>query len=158
MADEARTWELLRFSDPGQSIAVEIGHGDPLPRGQERYCAAHIVLQSGFVNGRLGVLLSSQDLDDWERCLDALHAEERVERRAALFPLDLTPRLDPGQPGTGMWETAWPAPTRSAWGFGVPEPTSRGARVGGRSVRQVRVQLVVGDVGCPERIRVQRLH
>ena len=78
MADEAQAWELLRFADPVQSVAVEVEFGAPLTMGRERYFTAHIVLESGFVKGRLGLLLASRDLDDWERCLDALQAEERI--------------------------------------------------------------------------------
>ncbi|XKK39845.1 DUF5959 family protein [Nocardiopsis sp. ARC36] len=52
------------------------------------------MLESGFVNGRLALALSSGDLDDWERCLDDLHAEKR---------------------------TAWPRGDRTAWLEVVPE-------------------------------------
>ncbi|MFE2992718.1 DUF5959 family protein [Streptomyces sp. NPDC059262] len=47
--------------------------------GEERYFAAEIVVESGFVTGRLGLQVSLDDLDEWERCLDALQAEEGAE-------------------------------------------------------------------------------
>jgi len=62
--------------------------------GEERYYAAEIVLKSDFVNGRVGLQVSLEDLDEWERCLDALQAEEGAE---------------------------WPAGGRSAWLDVVPE-------------------------------------
>ncbi|MER5751580.1 DUF5959 family protein [Streptomyces sp. NPDC002088] len=69
MVDEAQTFELFRFADPVQSVAVEVRCVAPLTMGDERYYAAEIVLESGFVNGRVGLQVSLGDLDDWERCL-----------------------------------------------------------------------------------------
>jgi hypothetical protein len=62
--------------------------------GEERYYPAEIVLQSDFVNGRVRVVVSPADLDEWERCLDALEAEEGA---------------------------VWPASDRSAWMDIVPD-------------------------------------
>ncbi|WP_326783255.1 DUF5959 family protein [Streptomyces sp. NBC_00151] len=55
---------------------------------------SRIVLKSGFVNERVGLQVSHEDLDEWECCLDALQAEEGVE---------------------------WPAGDRSAWADVVPD-------------------------------------
>ncbi|MEU1899539.1 DUF5959 family protein [Nocardiopsis dassonvillei] len=86
--------ELFRFADPGQSIALEVDCGEPLATGGAWYYGASIVVESDFVRGRVGLVVSTRDLDDWERCLDALHAEERVE---------------------------WPTADRTAWLELVPE-------------------------------------
>ncbi|MFE5894735.1 DUF5959 family protein [Streptomyces sp. NPDC056462] len=47
---------------------------------RERYYAAEIVVESGFVSGRVVLQVSLDDLDEWGRCLDALQAEEGAER------------------------------------------------------------------------------
>ncbi|OLT25336.1 hypothetical protein BJF83_23125 [Nocardiopsis sp. CNR-923] len=94
MVDEAQTLELFRFADPGQSVALEVECGDPSIGGEARYFSASIVLKSGFVHGRVSLVVSVGDLEDWERCLDALQAEERVE---------------------------WPAGGRTAWLEVVPD-------------------------------------
>ncbi|WP_279329079.1 DUF5959 family protein [Streptomyces sp. OS603R] len=94
MVDEAQTFELFRFADPVQSVAVEVRCGEPLGMGAERYYPAEIVVESGFVSGRIGLQVSVEDLDEWERCLDALQAEEGAE---------------------------WPTGGRSAWLEVVPE-------------------------------------
>ncbi|MFJ6011875.1 DUF5959 family protein [Streptomyces sp. NPDC092952] len=94
MVDEARAVELFRVADPVQSVSVEVRCGEPLLMGEERYYAAEIVVESGFVGGRVGLQVSLGDLDEWERCLDALQAEEGA---------------------------AWPAGGRSAWLEVVPE-------------------------------------
>ncbi|MFF3208625.1 DUF5959 family protein [Streptomyces sp. NPDC002962] len=79
MVDEVQTFELFRFADQAQSVAVEVSCGAPLTSGDERSYPAEIVLQSGFVNGRVRLQVSREDLDEWERCLDALQAEEGAE-------------------------------------------------------------------------------
>lgn len=94
MVDEVQVMQLLRFADPVQSVAVEIRCGDPLLMGNERFFAAEIVVESGFVSGRVGLRVSREDLDEWERCLAALEAEEEVE---------------------------WPTAGRSAWLGVVPD-------------------------------------
>ncbi|MGW5122856.1 DUF5959 family protein [Streptomyces sp. NPDC004069] len=94
MVDGALTFELFRFADAVQSVAVEVRCGEPLAMGEERYYAAEIVLQSDLVNGRVGLQVSLEDLDEWEGCLDALQAEEGTE---------------------------WPAGGRGAWLDVVPE-------------------------------------
>jgi hypothetical protein len=66
----------------------------PWTEGEERYHPAQIVLQSDFVNGRVLLVVSPADLDEWELCLDALEAEE---------------------------EAVWPAGVRSAWMDIVPD-------------------------------------
>ncbi|MEV7287754.1 DUF5959 family protein [Streptomyces sp. NPDC093252] len=91
---ETPTLELLRFGDPVQSVSVEVICADPLLVGDERYYAAEIVVESGFVAGRVGIQVSVEDLDEWERCLDALEAEEGAE---------------------------WPAGDRTAWVEVIPD-------------------------------------
>jgi hypothetical protein len=86
--------ELFRFADTGQSVALEVDCGEPLATGEERHCAASLVVESDFVCGRVGLVVSAGDLDAWERCLDALHAEERAE---------------------------WPVADRAAWVEVMPE-------------------------------------
>jgi hypothetical protein len=85
---DAQTLELFRFADAGQSVTVEVRCGAPWTVREERYYPAEIVVQSNFVNGRVRLVVSSADLDEWERCLDTLEAEEG---------------------------TVWPAGDRSAW-------------------------------------------
>ncbi|RKS08533.1 hypothetical protein DFP74_4243 [Nocardiopsis sp. Huas11] len=94
MTDAERTLELFRFEDPGQSIAVEVQCGEPLDGADGRHFDACVVVRSGFVHGRVGLVVSPEDLDDWERCLDALQAGERAE---------------------------WPRGERTAWVEVVPE-------------------------------------
>ncbi|MFJ9742807.1 DUF5959 family protein [Streptomyces sp. NPDC101166] len=79
MIDEVQAVELFRFADPVQSVTVEVRCSDPLRMGEERYYAGEIVVESVFVSGRVGLQVSLEDLDDWERCLGALQAEEGVE-------------------------------------------------------------------------------
>lgn len=94
MVHEVQVVELFRFADPVQSVTVEVRCGEPLLMGEERYYAAEIVVESGFVGGRVGLQVSMEDLDEWERCLAALQAEEAVE---------------------------WPAGDRSAWLDVIPD-------------------------------------
>ncbi|MEV6161921.1 DUF5959 family protein [Streptomyces sp. NPDC052052] len=94
MVDGAQTFELFRFADSVQSVAVEVRCGEPRTVGEDRYYAAQIVLKSDFVNGRVDLQVSLEDLDEWERCLDALQAEEGAQ---------------------------WPAGGRSAWLEVVPD-------------------------------------
>ncbi|MFC8370467.1 DUF5959 family protein [Streptomyces sp. NPDC057239] len=94
VVDGAQTLELFRFADSVQNVTVEVRCDAPLMMGEERYYPAEIVLRSGFVNGRVGLQVSHEDLDEWERCLDALRAEEGAE---------------------------WPAGGRSAWVEVVPD-------------------------------------
>ena len=94
MIDKVQAVELFRFADPVQSVTVEVRCSDPLLMGEERYYAAEIVVESDFVNGRVGLQVSLKDLDEWERCLAALQAEEGAE---------------------------WPAGGRSAWLEVVPD-------------------------------------
>ncbi|WP_394297303.1 DUF5959 family protein [Streptomyces albus] len=93
MADEARALELVRFADRTQSVTVEVACDAPVVMGDERFYAAEIVLVSGFVNGRVGLVVSPEDLNEWERCLDILAEDEAVE---------------------------WPSGERSAWLEVVP--------------------------------------
>jgi hypothetical protein len=73
---DAQTLELFRIADAVQSVTVEVRCDAPWTDGKERYYPAEIVLQSGFVNGRVRLVVSPADLDEWERCLD----DERVTR------------------------------------------------------------------------------
>jgi len=94
VVDEAQVVELFRFADSVQSVSVEVRCGEPLLMGEERYYAAEFVVESGFVSGRVGLQVSLEDLDEWERCLDVLQDEEGAE---------------------------WPAGGRSAWLEVVPD-------------------------------------
>ncbi|MFJ7416227.1 DUF5959 family protein [Streptomyces sp. NPDC098077] len=94
MIDDANVLELFRFADPVQSVTLRFACDAPMVAGEERYYAAEIVLESGFVNGTVGLHISGGDLDVWGRCLDALEAEEGAE---------------------------WPPGDRSAWLSVVPE-------------------------------------
>jgi hypothetical protein len=99
VVDEVQAVELFRFEDPVQSVTVEVRCDGPLLMGKERYYAAEIVVESGFISGRVGLQVSLEDLDEWERCLGALQAEEGVE---------------------------WPAGGRSAWLEVVPDDPVEG--------------------------------
>ncbi|MFI2415815.1 DUF5959 family protein [Streptomyces sp. NPDC018947] len=76
MVNDAQTLELFQFADEGQSVTVKVRCDAPWTNGEERYYQAEIVLQSSFVKGRVRLVVSPADLDEWERCLDALEAEE----------------------------------------------------------------------------------
>ncbi|MCC3650652.1 DUF5959 family protein [Streptomyces sp. S07_1.15] len=93
MAEEARALELVRFADRTQSVTVEVACDAPVVMGDERFYAAEVMLVSGFVSGRVGLMVSLEDLNDWGRCLDILAEDEAVE---------------------------WPSGDRSAWLEVVP--------------------------------------
>jgi hypothetical protein len=67
-----------------------VDSGEHTVTGEGRYFAASLVVESDFVHGRVGLVVSAGDLDAWERCLDALRSEERAEWPAA----DRTARLE----------------------------------------------------------------
>ncbi|WP_335932193.1 DUF5959 family protein [Streptomyces sp. PTD5-9] len=94
MTDDAQTLELFRFADREQGVTVRVACDAPVVMGEERYYAAEIALESDFVNGSARLYVSAGDLDEWERCLDALEAEEGAE---------------------------WPPGGRSAWLTVIPE-------------------------------------
>ncbi|MFI7893920.1 DUF5959 family protein [Streptomyces sp. Cmuel-A718b] len=94
MIDGVHAVELFRFADRVQSVTLRVACDAPMTPGEERYYAAEIVLESGFVNGTVGLCISGGDLDEWGRCLDALAAEEGAE---------------------------WPPGDRSAWLCVVPD-------------------------------------
>ncbi|MFB8383164.1 DUF5959 family protein [Streptomyces rubiginosohelvolus] len=94
MIDGVHAVELFRFADRVQSVTLRVACDAPMAPGEERYYAAEIVLESGFVNGTVGLHISGGDLDEWGRCLDALEAEEGAE---------------------------WPPGGRSAWLSVVPD-------------------------------------
>ncbi|WEH37844.1 DUF5959 family protein (plasmid) [Streptomyces sp. AM 4-1-1] len=94
MIDDAHILELFRFADGVQSVTLRVACDVPIVTGEERYYAAEIVLESGFVNGTVGLHVSDGDLDAWGRCLDAFEAEEGAE---------------------------WPPGGRSAWLSVLPE-------------------------------------
>ncbi|WP_372351157.1 DUF5959 family protein [Streptomyces sp. KL116D] len=127
MIDEAQAVELFRFADPAQSVTVEVRCSDPRRMEKERYYAAEIVVESDFVSGRVGLQVSLQDLDEWERCLGALEAEEGVE---------------------------WPAGDRSAWLEVVPDDPVE-VTVHDSPSTQIAVRVPI-DVG-PEWLRENRL-
>ncbi|WUD70942.1 DUF5959 family protein [Streptomyces sp. NBC_00510] len=79
MTDEAQPLELFRFDDEGQSVSVRMEGGPPSVMGDNRYRRAEIVVESDFVSGRVRLVLSLEDLDEWRRCLDALACGDGVE-------------------------------------------------------------------------------
>ncbi|WP_308251086.1 DUF5959 family protein [Streptomyces anulatus] len=79
MIDDANALELFRFTDPVQSVILRIACDAPMVAGEERYYAAEISVESGFVNGTVGLHISGADLDEWGQCLDALEADEGAE-------------------------------------------------------------------------------
>ncbi|MEU9624727.1 DUF5959 family protein [Streptomyces sp. NPDC048155] len=94
MIDDAQALELFRFADRVQGVTVRVACDAPMVMAEGTYYAAEIVLESGFVNGSVGLHVSDSDLDEWGRCLDALEAQEGAE---------------------------WPPGGRSAWLAVVPE-------------------------------------
>ncbi|MET9104101.1 DUF5959 family protein [Streptomyces antibioticus] len=84
-----QTFELFRFADAVQSVAVEVRCGGPLTMGEDRYYPAEIVLKSDFVNSRVGLQISTEDLDEWERCLAHEAAQWPAGGRSAW--VDVTP-------------------------------------------------------------------
>ncbi|MFJ7087648.1 DUF5959 family protein [Streptomyces griseus] len=79
MINDANALELFRFADPVQSVTLQVACDAPMVAGEERYYAAEIVVQSGFINGTVGLHISDADLDEWGQCLDALEADEGAE-------------------------------------------------------------------------------
>ncbi|MEU4090615.1 DUF5959 family protein [Streptomyces aureus] len=132
MADGVETFELFRFADAVQSVAVGVSCRAPLVSGEVRYYPAEIVLQSGFVSGRVALVVSHEDLDEWERCLDALEAEEGAE---------------------------WPAGGRSAWVAVVPDDPVE-LTVHDSPSTQIAVQVpidVASDWLKENRLRLERV-
>ncbi|BFP50195.1 DUF5959 family protein [Streptomyces griseus] len=80
MINDANALELFRFADPVQSVTLQIACDAPMVAGEERYYAAEISVESGFINGTVGLHISDADLDEWGQCLDALEADEGAER------------------------------------------------------------------------------
>ncbi|WP_309235754.1 DUF5959 family protein [Streptomyces sp. TRM64462] len=124
--------ELFRFSDSVQSVTVEVVCDAPMVVGEEWYYSAEIVMQSGFLNGRVGLQVSVEDLSDWGRCLDALEAEEGIE---------------------------WPTGGRSAWLEVVPEdPVEVTVQDSPSTQIAVRVPIDVTDTWLNEnRLRLERI-
>ncbi|MFE5211893.1 DUF5959 family protein [Streptomyces sp. NPDC056600] len=139
------TLALLRFQDRAQSVAVEVDHLAPLGSGDGRYYEARIVVRSGFVNGQVGLTVSLEDLDEWERCLDALEAPE-AEAGAG----DVTDEV--------AWGVEWPAGDRSAWLEVVPEDPLE-VTVHDMPSTQISVRVPIDDPDqLPEnRLRLERL-
>lgn len=94
MIDDANALELFRFADPVQSVTLQVACDAPMVSGEERYYAAELAVESGFISGTVGLHISDADLDVWGQCLDALEEDEGVE---------------------------WPPGGRSAWLSVVPE-------------------------------------
>jgi hypothetical protein len=136
---DAPSLELLRFQDSTQGVAVEV-HCAPRGSGADRHYDAEIVLRSGFVNGRVGLTVSLDDLDEWERCLDALEA---LETEAG---------------SEGEWGVEWPAGDRSAWLEVTPEDPLE-VTVHDLPATQISVRVPIDDPGrLPEnRLRPARL-
>jgi hypothetical protein len=86
--------ELFRFADRFQSVAVVVRCEDPRVVSGEAFYDAAIVLESDFVRGRVRLVLSMADLDEWERCLGELEADKGIE---------------------------WPARDRTAWLDVIPD-------------------------------------
>ncbi|MCH0537971.1 hypothetical protein I3F58_00025 [Streptomyces sp. MUM 203J] len=82
------TITLISFNDHIQSLEVHLSLEASYAMQSERYHSAEIELKSDFVSGRVSLQISLRDLDDWERCLTSLNADEGIE---------------------------WPAGGRSAW-------------------------------------------
>ncbi|MFF4542613.1 DUF5959 family protein [Streptomyces aureus] len=89
-------------------------------------------MQSGFVSGRVALAVSHEDLDEWERCLDALEAEEGAE---------------------------WPAGGRSAWVDVVPDDPAE-VTVHDSPSTQIAVRVpidVASDWLKENRLRLERV-
>ncbi|MFE9959335.1 DUF5959 family protein [Micromonospora sp. NPDC005299] len=76
---EAGPVELIRLADEENSVIVRVlGRLEPGNLTFHDYFRAEIVVDSGFARGQLGTPLSRDDLDDWERTVDALEAGQSV--------------------------------------------------------------------------------
>ncbi|MFE7712276.1 DUF5959 family protein [Streptomyces sp. NPDC057486] len=64
---EGKEMELLHLTDHENSVVIRV-LGRRGPDGLD----AEVVVTSSFCNGRLGLHLSSKDLDDWVKALDDL--------------------------------------------------------------------------------------
>lgn len=73
-----RVIELFRFSDEGQSVCVEVARPEVNENGAS-YLAAEVVVKSEFVNGRVGLAITFDDVEMWGRCLDALADGGEIE-------------------------------------------------------------------------------
>ncbi|WP_448317596.1 DUF5959 family protein [Streptomyces sp. CO7] len=136
--DTPATLDLLRFQDRAQSVAVEVDHLALRGSGDERYYEARIVVRSGFVNGQVGLTVSLEDLDEWERCLDALQAFEAEDEEE--------------------WGVEWPAGDRSAWLEVVPEDPLE-VTVHDLPSTQISVRVPIDDPDqlTENRLRLERL-
>jgi hypothetical protein len=131
-AEGARVLELVRFTDRMQSVTVEVTCEVPVLMRGERFYAAEAVPESGFVNGRVGLMVSRGDPDDRGKRLDALTEGEAVE---------------------------WPTGDRSAWLEVVPgDPAEVTVQDSPSTQITVRVPLDIATGRLKEnRLRLDRV-
>ena len=79
MADEQQPLELFRFAEFGQSVSLRVLPDGPLSRTSSPHHDARLIVESTFVNGELHMCVSELEVNEWERCLDALERDERTE-------------------------------------------------------------------------------
>lgn len=98
--------ELIHLSDEEQSVSVRIIDGLSLS-GSDKYDAlqAEILVDTGFVSGRVALYLNAYDLDSWAKVLDSADAG----RKAAWLESGRSPRImiDPtGETESGCTEVS----------------------------------------------------
>ncbi|MGW1408354.1 DUF5959 family protein [Streptomyces sp. NPDC002403] len=71
--DEGDGVELIRLIDPASSVRLRVlGRNRPGDTPYNDYLDAELVIISAFADGRLGLCLSPEAMDDWATALDEL--------------------------------------------------------------------------------------
>ncbi|MDT0319712.1 DUF5959 family protein [Streptomyces millisiae] len=78
MADEQQPLELFRFADSVQSVSLRVLPDKVRVAFGREYREASLVVASDFVSGQVTVMVSDEEVDEWERCLEALEREDGI--------------------------------------------------------------------------------
>ena len=78
MADEQQPLELFRFADSVQSVSLRVLPDKVRVAFGREYREASLVVASDFVSGQVTVMVSAEEVDEWERCLEALEREDGI--------------------------------------------------------------------------------
>ncbi|MEV4436573.1 DUF5959 family protein [Streptomyces sp. NPDC049585] len=92
--DEATALELIRLADRSQSVSVTLV--DRVPAWEPDYYAADITVTSGFVNARLRIHVTLEDLDHWADALDRIGSDEHQPAEGDPLTLDWPPAGNDG--------------------------------------------------------------
>ncbi|MGW7026856.1 DUF5959 family protein [Streptomyces xanthophaeus] len=92
--DEETALELIRLADGDEAVSVWLVAYGP-PRDPDHWLA-DIVITGGFVEGRLRIVVSLEDLDHWMAALDRIEADERETAHGNVLTVDWPPAGNDG--------------------------------------------------------------